>query len=53
MANAQAFFKVKLPVQLKKREKWYLASCKVLDVYSQGTCQKKPSITYLKPLPFF
>lgn len=40
MAKTQALFKVKLPVHLRKRKKWYLASCQVLDVHSQGTNQK-------------
>ncbi len=53
MAKVQAMFKVKLPVQLKKREKWYLASCSVLDVHSQGTNQKKALNNLTEALTLF
>lgn len=29
-------FRVKLPYEITKRPKWFLASCPVLDVHSQG-----------------
>lgn len=33
--------KMKLPVKFVKKEEWYVASCPVLDVFSQGRTQKK------------
>ena len=32
---------VKLPVEILKRERWYVASCPALDVASQGETIKK------------
>ena len=34
-------FTMKLPVKITKRDKWYLASCPVLDVHSQGNTEVK------------
>jgi len=34
--DLQVTFSIQLPMRLTKREKWYLASCPVLDVHSQG-----------------
>lgn len=34
-------FHIKLPAKITKRKKWYLASCPVLDVHSQGETQDK------------
>ena len=32
---------VKLPIEMLKRERWYVASCPALDVASQGETIKK------------
>jgi len=32
---------VKLPIRLEKREKWFLASCDVLDVVTQGETEEQ------------
>lgn len=34
-------FSVTLPVEIIKRKKWYLASCPILDVHSQGDTERK------------
>jgi predicted RNase H-like HicB family nuclease len=33
-------FKVKLPFKITKRSKWFLASCCILDVHSQGSTEE-------------
>lgn len=32
-------FKAKLPVSIKKRKKWIVASCSLLDIHSQGNTE--------------
>ena len=34
-------FSATLPVKITKRKKWFLASCPILDVHSQGETEKK------------
>ena len=34
-------FDAQLPIEYSKREKWYLASCPLLDVHSQGETKEK------------
>jgi len=34
-------FRVQLPAVIKKRNDWYIASCPILDVQSQGKTKKK------------
>lgn len=33
-------FKAKLPVSIKKRKKWIVASCSLLDIHSQGSTEE-------------
>ncbi len=33
-------FSVDLPLKIKKRESWFLASCPILDVHSQGETEE-------------
>ncbi len=37
----QVTFIMQLPIKLSRKEKWYLASCPVLDIYSQGVSETK------------
>ena len=37
----QIVFKVILPAQVKKKGKWYVSSCPLLDVFSQGETKGK------------
>ncbi|MFP4195112.1 MAG: type II toxin-antitoxin system HicB family antitoxin [Desulfobacterales bacterium] len=32
---------VKLPVSIKKKDRWYIACCPILDVFSQGKTEGK------------
>lgn len=32
----QMTFKMNVPIKIIKRKKWFLASCPVLDIHSQG-----------------
>lgn len=32
-------FKAKLPIKIKKRKKWIVASCPLLDIHSQGSSE--------------
>ncbi len=34
-------FNLSVPVKTTKKKKWYLASCPILDVHSQGETEKK------------
>jgi predicted RNase H-like HicB family nuclease len=34
-------FSAKLPVTVTKKRKWFLATCPILDVHSQGDTEKK------------
>lgn len=36
-----AEFRIKVPVKIAKRKRWFLASCPILDLHSQGETQKK------------
>jgi predicted RNase H-like HicB family nuclease len=40
-------FNVCLPYEVKTREKWHVASCKILDVHSQGV-SKREAVENLK-----
>lgn len=35
------FINFKLPISIKKKGKWYIAACPVLDVCTQGETEKK------------
>jgi predicted RNase H-like HicB family nuclease len=37
----QIVFNVTLPAQVKKKGKWYVSSCPILDVWSQGETKGK------------
>ncbi|MBI5193236.1 MAG: type II toxin-antitoxin system HicB family antitoxin [Nitrospirae bacterium] len=37
----QVVFNIQLPAQVKKEGKWYISSCTILDVYSQGETKVK------------
>ncbi|MFO7860609.1 MAG: type II toxin-antitoxin system HicB family antitoxin [Desulfosalsimonas sp.] len=32
---------VKLPISIKKKDKWFIACCPILDVFSQGKTESK------------
>ena len=41
MSSQNITLTVSLPFELKKRDKWYLSKCPVLDVHSQGETKEK------------
>ena len=49
----QVIFTVQLPAQVKKRGKWYISSCPILDVYSQGETEKKALDNLVEALRLF
>jgi predicted RNase H-like HicB family nuclease len=44
---------VKLPIRIIKKDRWYVASCPVLDVYSQGGTEKKATENLTEALSLF
>ncbi len=45
--------KFRLPVKFTKKRKWYVASCPVLDVASQGETEKKARDNLVEALTLF
>lgn len=46
-------FYAQLPFRIQKREKWYLASCLILDIHSQGSTPKKAEKNLVEALSLF
>ena len=46
-------FEVVLPFAVKREGKWYISGCPILDVYSQGTTQKKAVTNLVEALQVF
>ena len=44
---------VKLPIRVIKKDRWYVASCPVLDVFSQGDTEKKATDNLSEALSLF
>lgn len=36
---------IKLPAKIQKKGKWHVASCPILDIFTQGETEKKRSKT--------
>ena len=49
----QVILNMQLPAQIKKKKKWYVARCPVLDVYAQGETQKKALNNLIEALRLF
>ena len=49
----QVQFNAKLPVKITKRKNWYLASCPILDVHSQGETERKAKKNLAEALTLF
>jgi predicted RNase H-like HicB family nuclease len=43
----------KLPFEIKKEDDWYIASCPVLDVHSQGKTEKQAKKNLVEALYLF
>jgi predicted RNase H-like HicB family nuclease len=46
-------FEFRLPVKVTKRRKWYLASCPMVDVHSQGDTEDKARHNLTEALSLF
>jgi len=44
---------IKLPAKITKKSKWYVASCQVLDISSQGATEKKAKKNLIEALTLF
>jgi predicted RNase H-like HicB family nuclease len=53
MPDTVVMFSVKLPIEIVKRKKWYLASCRVLDVHSQGETEYRAKKNLKEALTLF
>ena len=49
----QVEFCARLPVRFKKRTHWYVASCPILDVHSQGKTKKEAEKSLIEALSLF
>jgi predicted RNase H-like HicB family nuclease len=46
-------FNIKLPFKITKRTKWFLASCPILDVHSQGPTEEKAKKNLVEAISLF
>jgi predicted RNase H-like HicB family nuclease len=53
MAGQNIKLTLSLPFTIKKREKWYLSCCPVLDVFSQGETREKAIENLIEALELF
>jgi predicted RNase H-like HicB family nuclease len=44
---------IKLPAKIQNKEKWYVASCPVLDVFTQGETEKQARQNLCEALTLF
>lgn len=42
-----------LPIKIVKKEKWYVSSCPVLDVFSQGDSHQEAKMNIIEALSLF
>lgn len=53
MARTNITMKFELPVTFKKKAKWYVAYCPILDTYSQGETEEKAKNNLIETLKLF
>ncbi len=46
-------FSAKLPFKIKRKKKWFVASCPILDVHSQGETERKARKNLSEALSLF
>jgi predicted RNase H-like HicB family nuclease len=51
MSNIQ--INIKFPVKIEKKEKWYVSSCPVVDIYSQGNTEEEANSNIIEALTIF
>jgi len=44
---------IKLPIIIEKKEKWYVSSCHILDMYSQGDTENEAKNNIIEALTIF
>jgi len=44
---------IKLPIKIEKKEKWYVSSCDILDMYSQGDTENEARNNIIEVLTIF
>jgi predicted RNase H-like HicB family nuclease len=49
----QVGFNISLPIKIAKKKKWYLASCPILDIHSQGDTEKKAKDNLCEAISLF
>ena len=53
MKRISVHFSMHLPVKVTQKEKWYLSSCPILDVHSQGETEKIAREKLIEALSLF
>lgn len=51
--SKKVYFSFQLPIKLTKRKKWFLASCPILDVHSQGETERQARKNLIEALSVF
>jgi len=51
--NTIVQFKAKLPYSIKKRKKWYIISCPILDIHSQGDTESQAKKNLIEAISLF
>lgn len=46
-------FVIELPINLEKKGKWFISSCPILDVYSQGRTEEEAKENIIDALSLF
>jgi predicted RNase H-like HicB family nuclease len=49
----QVGFNISLPIKITKKRQWYLASCPILDIHSQGETAKKAKDSLCEAISLF
>jgi len=53
MGTTRVEFKIKVPIKLVKKKKYYVASCPALDVFTQGENKKRAKNNLAEALSLF
>ncbi|MEE9464698.1 MAG: type II toxin-antitoxin system HicB family antitoxin [Candidatus Neomarinimicrobiota bacterium] len=51
--SPQIYFGFRLPVEFSREGKWFIASCPMLDVHSQGTSEAKAKSNLIEAMQLF
>ena len=51
--SPRVIFEFQLPYKMKQEGKWYIASCPILDIHSQGTTEAKAKNNLIEALQLF